>query len=647
MMREFAEEEIVIPDGPYAGSKFSCETQPYSALWFDAVDSGRWNRLAAVGPTQSGKTLTIFLVALLYHLFELNETVVCGVTDGEMAKNKWTETIQPVIARTRYGELLPTSGAGARGGQGGLTIKLAHGPVLRFMTGGGGDKSRASFSTRVVVVTETDGMDTISGRSREGDRISQLEGRLMSWKGPQRRTYLECTASIPTGRIWKEYQSGTCSQIMLRCPHCGRWVAPEREHLRGWQDAGDLMEARSLAHFVCPDADCGLPWSEADRRAAHEGAKLLHRGQSIEESGEITGDPPHTNTLGFRWSAVHNFMAEAADFGEAEWKRLRDPDEVGSERSVRQQIWAVPAVEQQEAEIRLHQDLLCRRISGTPRGQVPAGTDFLTAAVDLGQRLLHWMVVAWRTGSGRGSVVDFGALEVASDAIGVERALVVAQSEVYDRLFGPAIATTHPWPSADGGEGMTPLVAFVDARWHGETVYAVAREKGRVWQPYFGYGVGQWNIGSYRRPRKVSEGIRMVGEGYHVIRLPSEGLNRLEIDGDHWKTIIHERLAQPQDVEGALDFFAAPPNELLPLSRHLTAEEKRGEFVSGKGWVARWFALRRANHWFDNLYAATAAAHYCGLRVTREPAPPPLVAPVAPITPRDSPRMTPAGILRP
>jgi hypothetical protein len=54
-MREFAEAEIVIPDGPYQGRRFRCSRQPYTKLWFDAVDSGRWNRFVATGPTQSGR----------------------------------------------------------------------------------------------------------------------------------------------------------------------------------------------------------------------------------------------------------------------------------------------------------------------------------------------------------------------------------------------------------------------------------------------------------------------------------------------------------------------------------------------------------------------------------------------------------------
>src|SRR6188768_2226308 len=116
-MRQFAEQEIVIPEGPFQGRKFRCARQPYTGLWFDAVDSGCWNRHVATGPTQSGKTLSCFVIPMLYHLFELGETVICGLPDMDMAGDKWRESILPVIERSKYRRLLPRSGGGSRGGR--------------------------------------------------------------------------------------------------------------------------------------------------------------------------------------------------------------------------------------------------------------------------------------------------------------------------------------------------------------------------------------------------------------------------------------------------------------------------------------------------------------------------------------------------
>ena len=67
-----------------------------------------------------------------------------------------------------------------------------------------------------------------------------------------------------------------------------------------------------------------------------------------------------------------------------------------------------------------------------------------------------------------------------------------------------------------------------------------------------------------------------------------------------------------------MTLFQASPQEHLALAKHLTAEMKTEEFVAGKGVVVKWERLRRQNHWFDALYNACAAGHYCGVRLVGE-----------------------------
>ena len=179
-MRQFAEEEIIIPDGPYTGRRFRASRQPYTRLWFDAVDSGLWSRCVATGPTQSGKTLSGFVIPTLYHLFEFGETVILGLPDMDMAADKWNKDILPVIEQSRYRDLMPQRGGGSRGGRV-ESLTFRNGATLKFMSGGGSDKSRAGFTSRVVVVTETDGMDQPGATSRESDKITQPHQRYAAW----------------------------------------------------------------------------------------------------------------------------------------------------------------------------------------------------------------------------------------------------------------------------------------------------------------------------------------------------------------------------------------------------------------------------------------------------------------------------------
>ena len=605
-MREFAEREIVIPDGPYVGRRFRCDRQPYTGLWLDAVDSGAWSRFVATGPTQSGKTLSCFVIPLLYHLFELEETVICGLPDMDMAGDKWREDILPAIEQSRYRNLLPSRGGGSRGGRV-ESLQFRNGATLKFMSGGGGDKSRAGFTSRVVVITETDGMDQPGGTSRESDKITQLEARTRAY-GSRKRIYMECTVSTEQGRTWQEYQQGTRSRILLPCPQCKTWVGPERDHLSGWQNAESRAAARDAGVFACPA--CGHHWTLEERANANRHAQLVHRDQSIDAEGSIQGAPPATDTLGFRWSAFHNLFLTPGDLAADEWRASRAADEENAEREMRQFVWCLPVQPAQLDQTALAVHELAARTVQVARGFVPADAQHLTAAIDLGKYLAHWVVVAWSPNA-VGHVVDYGRLEVASDDFGVEQALLMALREFREMA-------AEGWPVQEGARLQLEQV-WIDSGYMAPVVYAFCRESGNLYRPAVGRGAAQQRSQWYTRPTRVGSTVRYIGEGYHINALPAEGLLLSVVDSDHWKTWVHQRLSTPIGQPGALTLYAAPPQEHLTFAHHLTAEKKVEEFVPGKNVVVKWQRVRKQNHWLDALYNACAAGQYAGVRLVDEP----------------------------
>jgi phage terminase large subunit GpA-like protein len=606
-MRSFAEQEIIIPDGPFVGRRFRCARQPYTGLWFDAVDSGRWSRCVATGPTQSGKTLSCFVIPLLYHLFEVGETVICGLPDMDMAADKWREDILPAIEQSRFRDLLPSRGGGSRGGRV-ESLQFSNGATLKFMSGGGSDKSRAGFTSRVVVITETDGMDQPGSTSRESDKITQLEARTRAY-GSRKRIYMECTVSTEQGRTWQEYQNGTRSRIVLPCPHCRRWVTPEREHLSGWQGAESQAAARTSGAFSCPD--CGEFWSSEERASANLQARLLHGDQSIDVQGNVCGTPPACDTLGFRWSAVNNLFTQPGDLAADEWRAARSSDEENADREMRQFIWCVPAAATKWEESCLDAHELAGRMTDLARGVVPLTAQKLTAAVDLGKYLAHWIVVAWSPGA-IGHIVDYGRLEVPSQDLGVEKAILLALREFRDTAL-------KGWPSGNAaGAKIVPHQVWIDAGYMAPVVYAFCRETPERFFPVVGRGAAQQHRQWYNRPTRTGSTVKHVGEGFHFNWLPAERLHLGEVDADYWKTWAQQRLTTPLGSPGAMSLFQAAPEEHLALAKHLSAERKMEEFVAGKGVVVKWERLRRQNHWFDALYNACAAASFSGVRLVDE-----------------------------
>ena len=460
-MRQFAEQEIIIPDGPFRGQRFRTDRQPFAGLWFDLAADSRYNRRFALGCTQSGKSLCAFVIPCLYHLFEIGETVICGLPDMDMAADKWREDLLPALEKTRYRELVPSKGAGSRGGRP-VAFQFSSGATLKFMSGGGGDKSRAGFTSRVVVVTEVDGLDLAGEASREADKFTQIEARTLAY-GEQKQIYGECTVSIEAGRIWSEHQAGTGTEPHLKCPHCHQFVRLEREHLVGWQNATTEAEAAEMAQWSCPK--CGELWSETDRKQANRGAIALHRGQAVDGGGHITGELPRTRTLSFRWHAAHNFFYDAAYVGVEEWKASRAVDEENAEKKQRQFLFSLPHVPAAVEAAPLTAHGIQTRIVPLPRGMVPADTEYLTIGCDLGKWLCHWILLAFRA-NGQIHVVDYGRIEVPSDQFGEQRAILSALQQLKE------LAETG-WLHQDAPPGQQqrqPDEVWIDAGYQGEVV---------------------------------------------------------------------------------------------------------------------------------------------------------------------------------
>ena len=245
---------------------------------------------------------------------------------------------------------------------------------------------------------------------------------------------------------------------------------------------------------------------------------------------------------------------------------------------------------------------------------VQGGSQHVTIGIDLGKFLCHWVLVGW-TDHATGHIADYGRLEVASADLGVEQGLMVALRQFRDDVL-------PGWP-IDGDPEQTKKTAeviWVDAGYMTDVVYTFVRESGAPFGAAVGRGAAQQRTQWYNRPTRTGSIVRHIGEGFHLNRLRDQRLHLAEVNADHWKTWVHQRLSTPLGQPGALSLYQALPNEHLSFAKHLTAEVKTEEFVAGKGLVTKWERLRRNNHWLDALYNACAAGHLAGVRLIDSPA---------------------------
>lgn len=618
-LREFAEQELVLPDGPYKGERFRVERQPWTALAIDQMDRWSGPEVCATGPVQSGKTLIFFVLVIMYYVFEHRETVIVGIPDMDMAYDKWLIDIRPAILASRYRAEMPAVGGGSRGGKFEL-IQFTGGGAIKFMSGGGSDATRAGFTGRILVITEADKMAKAGPASMEANKIAQLKGRTRAY-GRRARIYMECTPTIEQGVIWQGYSGGTASRIITPCPHCRSYVEFTRDHLHGWREADNELEAQRNARFVCPE--CAKALTEADRVWSNRRAVIVHRGQEISPEGVIRGEPAPTATLGFRWSGFHNLFVDAGLLGLAEWRGSRAVDADDAEKDLRQFNWCMPYQPPSVDLSALDLHGITRRTTRHARGVVPEWADVLTMGIDVGKYLLHYQVTAWGEGY-RGHVVDYGVEEVASQQLGEENAVPLALRRIRDELVTPG------WTGPNGP--ITPHQVWVDSGWQGrkehpDFVYDFIRESNgpapvrqHRWRPAKGFGFKQYAGGVYQAPLKAEGDVKHVGDHYHLQYVIREGRPNwvIHLSADHWKTFFHNRLSTPLGHGGALSLFAAPPHEHLGLARHYTAERKIEEYVAGRGSVVRWERVERSNHYLDAATLCAAAAHWCGIRLAAE-----------------------------
>jgi phage terminase large subunit GpA-like protein len=600
---DWAEEHIRLSSGPHAGRRYRHDRHPVSRPWFDALESKRWQRYAITGPGQNGKSLLGFVIPVCYTLFELRETVFVGIPDMRLAGEKWQVDFLPTI-KASFPAMLPRKGAGSRDGAIKDSVTFTNGSRLKFMSAGQGDAGLAGPTTKNLVLTEVDKYDTAREISREADPIRQMEARTNAFRDYGRQIWMECTVSIPEGRIWQEVTRGTDTRLYHPCPHCGAWTTWERSHLAGWQDAADEFAAADAAEWVCPE--CGATFGESERRAMFGRTVAAHRGQEITPAGEVVGPLPRTETFGLRWSAFDNPFVRTARLGQDEWITGRAINQDSAERAARQFIWAIPYEPEDTDVLRLDATVLATRQHATKRAEVPEGCLGVVLGVDTGKRALHWSAHAVLADESD-VIIEYGVQAVECDRLGVTNGLIDA--------FGKLNTYWQQGWRDSAGKTWQPAHVWIDSGWaeHQAAVYAFCKAAGsKCYKPTKGgtdqAGRYSW---TYKAPRAKTKEIRYIGRSMHSSYQKAHGISLMLVGSDYWKAEFHARLKMPAADAGSIRLYAvADQTEHADWCNHVTAERQVEVFKAGRPMGLKFETIRRANHWLDSGYAGTAAAQF-------------------------------------
>ena len=261
------------------------------------------------------------------------------------------------------------------------------------------------------------------------------------------------------------------------------------------------------------------------------------------------------------------------------------------------------------------------KVNLLPRGAAPIAAQHLTAAIDVHDEILYWLVCAWADGFS-GWVVDYGAwpdqrrafwqhdkppvpLSRRYPGMGAEAMVRQSLLDLADHLCGKS------WLRQDGGEMRLERV-LIDAGFRPDQVCDVCRNSphAAVLMPSRGLG-----ITAARKP--MAEYARRPGDrlGWHwYITPPQKGLRFIHLDTNHWKTFLQARWRIAVGDLGALSLFGREPQAHEMLASHLTAEIPTRVTANGRS-VDEWHPRPgvAANHWLDCLVMNAAAGSLCGV----------------------------------
>ena len=649
---EFARQKIIIPEGKHVDESWRPEFQPaaYHLLHQHDLMQARGIRKSAVsGTVQGGKTFNEVDVNTAYHIAERKESVGFGLPSMDMAKDKWQLELLPLFEASPFlRPLLPRTGAGSQRGTPSL-IQFRHGPVIKFLTAGGGDEKGSAITLPVVVKTEVDRYDKPGAASRENSRADQIDNRTASF-GDLAFIYEECTKTTTEGRIHNLIESGTKTELYVCCPQCSEWVLPDRDDLVGYEEAGSVLEAKQEAFWKCPR--CACPWDEDDRSFMLDHMLPLHRGQRIKyhDDGqtEVIGDLPKTDRFSFQWNAFHNRFWDTKYIAAKEYQATRSNKPEEAEKESLQMRWCV-AVEPEEfdpnplsiedvlARQRLQRDDCERPLL---LGELPPPTEFVTAGIDIRQTELHFVVWAWcklafEEGwtAWTGHRVDFGIMDVESSKYGVRKGVLMALRGLRDGRFA------RGWRIYGTEERMNSRWTLVDGGWKPNYVRPFLRETtqehGPGWMMVFGRGHSESSsAGVYRHPEKINSRVHWIGEECHVSYSEKYGTHAMLINADEYKGVLREGYRTPFGQPGALTLCQPETKEEQKAARafgqQAQAEKTKVITVPHKPFPVTVYRNEtdRLNHFNDAAYYGVGAANMLGVNMLsvqehQQPTPPP------------------------
>jgi len=204
--------------------------------------------------------------------------------------------------------------------------------------------------------------------------------------------------------IWPLYKDSDRRTWRVPCPHCGAYQqlrlfvhksGPNagRGGLGGLQDGDGRWrtpeQARLAAYYLCEVGDCRI--ESIEKNQVVRAGRWAPEGCGVAADGSLTGTPLVAGRR--RGYQLNRLYTPTVSFGDAAEAYLLLRNTTSGMQSIFNDWLALP--HEPRGLVPRWKDLGRRLAGGYPRGVVPRGAYFLTAAGDMQARGIWWLVRAW------------------------------------------------------------------------------------------------------------------------------------------------------------------------------------------------------------------------------------------------------------
>lgn len=576
----WAEANVVVKDGPFAGSRWRNDLTPYLAGIMDALDEPGAESVVVCGSPQTGKTRAAYN-RLSYCIERRPGPKLLAMPNDDGVAKVLDHKLMPGLLAcpaTRKRFLRKSRSA----------IVFTDGTVV-YLASAQSASDRASVSVQDLFLDEEDLYARTAGMA---DPVDEFYERTTSYSFKRKIFRISKPIGGEESSIWQALND--CAEIRdfhARCPACGAFqiLRFDRIKFMGVRDPREMKEKRP-ARYECES--CGYTWSDHVRDVAVRAGRWIAR---MSDGGAV-----RPRSIGFHLPSLISPFVSLSEIAADFLKARENPDTWPSFWNGRlAEPYRRAERETDEAKV------LALRCDLAPR-TVPARAVALTAGIDVQKRGFWFVVRAWAADL-ESWLVDYGFVP-SFDAV----AALVFDTRYPVENSGEDMGIWRAGMDSGGGE-------TDDGEWsRTEEIYQFVRFRGR--------GVVHATKGASReqlRRVKPSPIDKFPRSGKPI----PGGLTLYMLDSGKFKELLHARMEADHSQPFRLHAEAGEDYAAQIAAEKLVRLKKGSE----------WKRIRRDNHLLDCEVIAAACADMewspgLQLLARKRQAPPPTPAAENPFT---------------